>query len=59
MSRDDASSPQKSEDISDVDCTIFAVGRSPKTKHLGLEKLVQYVYNYYCQFLVNYVPFNL
>ena len=39
-SRDFADGPQKNEEISDADCIIFAVGRSPCTAGLGLEDLV-------------------
>ena len=41
-SRDFADGSQKNMEISDADCVIFAVGRSPCTAGLGLEDLVTY-----------------
>eukprot|EP00795_Rhopilema_esculentum_P016487 gene16487-7905_t len=38
-SRDGPDDPSRNEEISDADCVLFAVGRSPSSQNIGLEKL--------------------
>ncbi len=38
--RTEANGPESQGEITDADCVLMAVGRSPSTKNMGLEKLV-------------------
>eukprot|EP00794_Sanderia_malayensis_P011014 gene11014-12178_t len=38
-SKEDATGAEKEDEIKDVDCVLYAIGRSPSSKNMGLEKL--------------------